>query len=200
MSAGMVYFKDPWALDNIAYHANYIIRPGSVDLGIRSLSGSREASSLILSSALDIMGTEGYALLIDHGIETAREFAAEIEKRTDFELVSRPELNILLYRLYPSPMKKAFNQGNPEEKQRIRQQLNKINKRLQRLQREAGKSFVSRTTLNKGLTPENELVVLRAVIMNPMTSPRILSKILDEQEIIYREKIAGSMSPGHPGS
>ena len=62
MTCGMVYFKDPYALDNIAYHSNYIIRAGSVDLGIRTLSGSREANSMILSSALDIMGAEGYAL------------------------------------------------------------------------------------------------------------------------------------------
>jgi glutamate decarboxylase len=191
MSCGMVYFKDPHALEDVAYHANYIVRQGSVDLGIRSLSGSREANSVVLSSALDIMGTEGYALLIDHGIETARWFAEEIERRGDFELVSRPELNILLYRLFPAALKIAYDCGNQEEKRRIHHQLNAINQRLQRLQREAGKSFVSRTTLQKGPMEKDEMVVLRVVIMNPMTSPGILSKILDEQELIYREKITG---------
>lgn len=192
MSCGMVYFKDPRALESIAYHANYIVRRGSVDLGIRTLSGSREANSLILSSALDIMGTEGYALLIDHGIETARWFAGEIEKRRDFEIVSRPELNILLYRLFPAHLKEAFDRGNPEEKELIHHLLNRINQRLQRLQREAGNSFVSRTTLKKGPGPGDEMVVLRAVIMNPLTTPVILSKILDEQLLIYQEKIAAA--------
>jgi len=194
MSCGMVYFKDPRALESIAYHANYIVRRGSVDLGIRTLSGSREANSMILSSALDIMGTEGYALLIDHGIETAKWFAEEIKRRKNFELVSRPELNILLYRLFPEHLKEAFDRGDSEEKKQIHHQLNRINQRLQRLQREAGNSFVSRTTLRKGPTQKDEtdeMVVLRAVIMNPMTSPAILSKILDEQEFIYHEKIAG---------
>ncbi len=191
MSSGMVYFRDPRVLENIAYHANYIVRRGSVDLGIRTLSGSREANSLILSSALDIMGTEGYALLIDHGIETARWFAEEINRRRNFELISHPELNILLYRLFPAPLKEAFDRGSPEEKNLIHHLLNRINQRLQRLQREAGKSFVSRTTLNNGSHTGDEMVVLRAVIMNPMTSPGILSKILDEQESIYHEKIAG---------
>jgi len=191
MSCGMVYFKDPRALESIAYHANYIVRRGSVDLGIRTLSGSREANSLILSSALDIMGAEGYALLIDHGIETARWFAGEIEKRKDFEIISRPELNILLYRLFPAHLKEAFQRGDAEEKKLIHHLLNRINQRLQRLQREAGNSFVSRTTLKNGPGPEDEMVVLRAVIMNPMTTPSILSKILDEQMLIYQEKIAG---------
>jgi len=195
MSCGMVYFKDPRALESIAYHANYIVRRGSVDLGIRTLSGSREANSLILSSALDIMGAEGYALLIDHGIETARWFAGEIENREDFELVSRPELNILLYRLFPAHLKEAWKRGNLEERNLIHHLLNRINQRLQRLQREAGKSFVSRTTLKHGSGPEDEMVVLRAVIMNPMTSPAILAKILDEQLLIYREKIAGPDAP-----
>jgi len=192
MSCGMVYFKDPLALGSIAYHANYTVRRGSVDLGIRTLSGSREANSLILSSALDIMGAEGYALLIDHGIETARWFAEEIERRKDFELVSHPELNILLYRLFPEHLKKAFKQGDTEEKKLIHHLLNRINQRLQRLQREAGKSFVSRTTLKNGPGPDDEMVVLRAVIMNPLTTPAILSKILDEQLLIYQERIAGA--------
>ncbi|MCP3952173.1 MAG: putative pyridoxal-dependent aspartate 1-decarboxylase, partial [Desulfobacterales bacterium] len=67
--------------------------------------------------------------------------------------------------------------------------LNEINKLLQRLQREAGRSFVSRTTLNLPTTPGDETVVLRCVIMNPMTTLEILKDILDEQFSIYRELI-----------
>ncbi|MEZ4605082.1 MAG: aminotransferase class V-fold PLP-dependent enzyme, partial [Desulfobacterales bacterium] len=48
MSCGMLYMKNPKALDVISYHANYVNRRGSVDLGIKTLSGSREANSLIL--------------------------------------------------------------------------------------------------------------------------------------------------------
>ncbi len=190
MSCGMVYFRDPWAMDGVSYHANYIVRPGSVDLGIRSLSGSREASSLILSSALDIMGTEGYALLIEHGIETARAFADQIASREWFSLVSPPELNILLYRLVPVHLKRAYDNGTLAEKKMIHRRLNEINQRLQRLQREAGKSFVSRTTLRKGPSETDEMVVLRVVIMNPMTSLPTLLEILDEQEEIYRRHLS----------
>ncbi|MCP4680890.1 MAG: aminotransferase class V-fold PLP-dependent enzyme, partial [Desulfobacterales bacterium] len=48
MSCGMIYFKDPDKMNQVAYHANYVNRPGSVDLGIKSLAGTREANSLIL--------------------------------------------------------------------------------------------------------------------------------------------------------
>ena len=187
MTCGMVFFKDPTGLDAVIYHANYINRPGSVDLGIKSLSGSREANSLILDSALKIMGSRGYALLIEHGIETARHFAKEIDKREHFQMVTPPELNILTYRLYPSDFKDEINSGNIERIVRANEQLNHINRTVQRLQREAGHSFVSRTTLNTGDPSEFEIVVFRCVVMNPMTTIDILREILDEQEEIYKK-------------
>jgi glutamate decarboxylase len=190
MSCGMVYFKDPTIMDNVIYHANYVNRPGSVDLGIKSPSGSREANSLILDSALKIMGSRGYALLIDHGIETARKFAEEIEKRANFQLITPPELNILTYRLCPFDLQKRLAESDMEQALKINEKLNDINQRIQRLQREAGKSFVSRTTLNiKNYSGQN-IVVLRVVIMNPMTTIDILREILDEQEEIYENKLA----------
>jgi glutamate decarboxylase len=68
----------------------------------------------------------------------------------------------------------------------MNKKLNEINRTIQRLQREAGNSFVSRTTLKMKNHLEQDKVVLRAVIMNPMTTIEILGKILDEQEKIYK--------------
>lgn len=186
MTCGMVYFKDPTIMDAVIYHTHYVNRPGSVDLGIKSLSGSREANSLILDSALKIMGSRGYALLIEHGIETASRFAEEIEKRPNFQLITPPELNILTYRLYPSHIKEEISEQGVEQEIRINERLNEINRTIQRLQREAGKSFVSRTTLKTKNPPGQDIVVLRCVIMNPMTNIEILMEILDEQEEIYQ--------------
>jgi glutamate decarboxylase len=191
MSCGMVYFKDPHALDAVAYHARYINRPGSVDLGIKSLSGSREANSLILDSALKIMGTNGYALLIDNGIRTAREFADEIEQRADFELTTPPTLNILTYRLFPVALKQSLPGLDLDGKKRLYDRLNHINRAVQRRQREAGRSFVSRTSLKGTDEWPEERIVLRAVIMNPMTTIRILREILDEQEALCSQIVAG---------
>ncbi len=187
MGCGMIYFKNPHMADHIAYHAAYVIRPGSVDLGVRSLEGSRPATSLILGSALDIMGSKGYSLLIDHGIETVKAFAREIEKRPLFELVTKPKLNILTYRVFPEKFRKDMENANAYKRQKITRQVNFINKNIQRLQREAGKSFVSRTTLKRRGRPD--IVVLRSVIMNPMTNMKVLNEILDEQEEIYHTQL-----------
>jgi len=188
MSSGMVYFKNPAIMNSIEYHANYVNRPGSVDLGIKSITGSREANSIILNCALKIMGTQGYALLIDHGIETARKFAEEIKKRPDFQLITPPELNLLTYRICPANIREKLSEASFEQRQSINEKLNKINRTVQRLQREAGKSFVSRTTLSIGNKHKEDIVVLRCVIMNPMTNINILKKILDEQKEIYKKQ------------
>lgn len=184
MTAGMVYFRDPNALDNIAYHARYVNRKGSVDLGIKTLEGSRESSSLILDAALKIMGARGYGLMIEHGIETARNFAQKIREREVFELVSEPVLNILTYRMVPRDIRETLNTADEAERSILNRLLDEINTTVQRIQREAGKSFVSRTRLRISPSDPYNVVVLRSVIMNPMTTPEILDDILDEQEQI----------------
>ncbi len=185
MSCGMLYLKEPNTLDVIAYHANYVNRRGSVDLGIKTLSGSREANSLILDSAIKIMGANGYALLIDHGIDTAAAFAKEIKRRELFELWTAPVLNILTYRVCPPAIRKKLETANEKQRREINDKLNTVNRRLQRIQRESGYSFVSRTTLLQENNPDDAIVVLRSVIMNPMTTIEILNEILDEQEEIF---------------
>ncbi len=185
MGCGMIYFKDPRKMDAIEYHANYVNRPGSVDLGMKSLAGTREANSLMLDSALKIMGTQGYAILLEHGIELAKKFAAEISRRPLFQLVTPPKLNILTYRICPPHMQAELFSGTSTQRSHINKTLNAINRTVQRVQREAGRSFVSRTTLNRR-SPDAEIVVLRTVLMNPMTDIQILNEILDEQEEIYR--------------
>jgi len=185
MGCGMVYFRDPQSMDAIAYHAAYINRPGSVDLGIKSLEGSRAANALILGSALDIMGSGGYAVLIDHGIDTARKFAHEIHRRDLFELTTPPTLNILTYRICPPDLKKQLSHSDPATRRRACQEINRLNILVQRQQREAGRSFVSRTTLPAPPGEEDGRVVLRAVIMNPMTDMTVVRDILDEQVALY---------------
>lgn len=189
MTCGLVLFKEPTAMDAIEYHANYVIRQGSVDLGTKSLAGSRAANSLILDCALKIMGKNGYALLIEHGIETARKLAREIEKRPDFQLVTEPELNILTYRYCPARFQAGLSQATVKTRGQINAQLDQINVQIQRLQREAGRSFVSRTTLYVDPLGPDGIVVLRCVIMNPMTDIAILNEILDEQESIFKKHV-----------
>jgi len=189
MGAGMVVFKDPTAVSAIEHHAAYILRHGSKDLGSHTLEGSRPGKALLVHAGLSIIGRRGYELLIDLGIERARTFADLIRQHPEFELTSEPELNILTYRYCPAAVQKALIEADPEERDRINMLLDQVCQLLQKYQREAGKTFVSRTRLYIARYG-GEITVLRSVLANPLTTDEILEAVLAEQcEIVKRPEI-----------
>jgi glutamate decarboxylase len=189
MGAGMVVFKDPAALTAIEHHANYILRHGSKDLGSHTLEGSRPGMAMLVHAGFSIIGRKGYELLIDMGIERARTFADMIRQHPDFELTSEPELNILTYRYCPLKIQQALTTALPEQRVHINILLDQVCQLLQKHQREAGKTFVSRTRLRVAHYGE-ELTVLRVVLANPLTTDEILAAVLMEQcEIVQQVEI-----------
>ena len=190
MGAGMVLFKDPATLSSIEHHAAYIIRRGSRDLGSHTLEGSRPGMAMLVHAGLSIIGRKGYELLLDQGIERARDFARRIDDHPDFELVSEPELNILTYRYNPAWVQEALAQAPAEQKTRMNERLDKVTETLQKRQREAGNTFVSRTRLTPSRYNGDTITVFRVVLANPLTSEAILAAILTEQcEIASRMDI-----------
>ena len=193
MGAGMVVFKDPTALSAIEHHANYILRHGSKDLGSHTLEGSRPGKAMLVHAGFSIIGRKGYELLIDMGIERAKTFAEMIHQHPDFELTSEPELNILTYRYCPLKVQQALTVATPEQRMAINDLLDQICQLLQKHQREAGKTFVSRTRLHMARCGQ-ELTVLRVVLANPLTTDEILAAILAEQcEIVQQPDIKALM-------
>ena len=180
MGAGMVVFKDPTAVTAIEHHANYILRHGSKDLGSHTLEGSRPGMALLVHAGLSIIGRKGYELLIDLGIERARTFAAMIRQHPDFELSSEPELNILTYRYCPQSVQQTLFAATKEQRTAINALLDQVCQLIQKHQREAGKTFVSRTRLHNARYGE-EITVLRSVLANPLTTDDILTSVLAEQ-------------------
>jgi glutamate decarboxylase len=181
MGAGMVLFKDPATLTSIERHAAYIIRRGSRDLGSRTLEGSRPGMAMLVHAGLSIIGRKGYELLIDQGIERAHRFARRIDAHPDFELVTEPELNILTYRYVPAWVQTALTQAPAERAARINELLDKVIEAIQKRQREAGRTFVSRTSLAPGRYKGDTITVFRVVMANPLTTEEILAAVLDEQ-------------------
>ena len=78
MGIGMVLFRDPKIADCIEKQAHYIVRPGSFDLGRRSLEGSRPGMVLLLHAALNLIGRRGYEALVDEGIRKAQYFVRSL--------------------------------------------------------------------------------------------------------------------------
>ena len=187
MGAGMVVFKDPDALSAIEHHANYILRHGSKDLGSHTLEGSRPGKAMLVHAGLSIIGRKGYELLIDLGIERARTFAEMIRRHPDFELTSEPELNILTYRYCPYGLQQQLARATALQRDRINALLDQVNQLLQKFQREAGKTFVSRTRLRVPGYGQQEVTVLRVVLANPLTTDEVLAAVLAEQCAIVQQ-------------
>ncbi len=194
MGAGMVVFKDPTALSAIEHHAHYILRHGSKDLGSHTLEGSRPGKALMLHAGLSIIGRKGYELLIDMGIEKAKTFAGMIRQHPEFELTSAPELNILTYRYCPQPVQQALYKATGQQAECINRLLDQVNQLLQKDQREAGKTFVSRTRLQVSAY-NRPITVLRVVLANPLTTDEILTSVLEEQcTIVLQQDIQALLS------
>jgi glutamate decarboxylase len=142
---------------------------------------------MLVHAGLSIIGRKGYELLIDLGIERARTFAAMIREHPDFELTSEPELNILTYRYCPRSLQQQLAGATALQSGRINALLDQVNQLLQKHQREAGKTFVSRTRLRVPAQGGQELTVLRVVLANPLTTEEVLAAVLDEQCAIVRQ-------------
>ncbi|QYK11713.1 putative pyridoxal-dependent aspartate 1-decarboxylase [Shewanella rhizosphaerae] len=190
MGAGMVLFKDPEFANAIKHHAEYILRKGSKDLGSQTLEGSRPGMAMLVHACLQIIGRDGYEILINNSLEKARYFGELIAAQDDFQLVSRPELCLLTYRYVPAKVQALLNEavaaGDPARVSEINALLDGLTKFIQKRQREQGKSFVSRTRIIPANNLEQTSVVFRVVLANPLTSNEILQQVLDEQRDIAK--------------
>ncbi|QSX41995.1 pyridoxal-dependent aspartate 1-decarboxylase PanP [Shewanella cyperi] len=185
MGAGMVLFRNPALASAIEHHAEYILRRGSKDLGSQTLEGSRPGMAMLVHACLQIIGREGYEILINNSLEKARYFADLIEAHPEFELVSAPELCLLTYRYVPSFAKAALDQalaeGDSGRVNAINDGLNALTRAIQKTQREQGKSFVSRTRIQPARYLRETVTVFRVVLANPLTTEQILQDVLAEQ-------------------
>ncbi|MDY0290997.1 MAG: putative pyridoxal-dependent aspartate 1-decarboxylase [Desulfuromonadaceae bacterium] len=180
MGVGMVFFKDPQAVDAIEHHAAYILRPGSKDLGTHTLEGSRPGKAMLVHAGLHIIGRRGYELLIDQGIERAQHFADMIIAHPDFELITAPELNILTYRYNPAWLQQKMATARAEVVMELNRCLDDIVVAVQKAQRAAGKTFVSRTSLTPARYKGQRINVFRVVLANPLTTNTVLEEVLVE--------------------
>lgn len=181
MGAGMVVFKDPTAIGAVEHHAEYILRAGSKDLGQYSIEGSRPGMAMLVHAAFHIIGRKGYEILIDSNVAKAKMFARMIDAKADFELITDPELNILNYRYVPAEVQAQLDASTHEEQKVINEILDRANKRMQKQQRAAGKTFVSRTRFSQHKYGGEAVSVFRVVMANPMTTLETLGAILEEQ-------------------
>jgi putative pyridoxal-dependent aspartate 1-decarboxylase len=186
MGIGLLLLRDPTAAQVIERHARYIVRKGSIDLGKRALEGSRSGMALLLHAALSVIGRRGYGFLINEGIRKTQYMTKAVRARQEFELLLEPEINILNYRYLPEAFREKAR-GKlltaPDN-----DSISRFNESLQKAQRRAGHSFVSRTKLDASCYGKaTPIAALRAVIANPLTTESDIDAVLDEQVKVAAE-------------
>ncbi|MDY6973962.1 MAG: pyridoxal-dependent decarboxylase, partial [Thermodesulfobacteriota bacterium] len=179
--------------------SQYIIRKNSVDTGRFTVEGSRPFSCLKPWAALKILGREGYGFLFRRAQASTKTFKKILEECGNFEILNNPELFILNYRFIPENVRQQLVKmwpiaSPPKDKikarvaegqiRKINHLVNAFNIKLHKALRTDDTTFVSRTTLESTPYRPQNIVVLRAVLVNPLIDRQILEEIVDTQNRI----------------
>jgi putative pyridoxal-dependent aspartate 1-decarboxylase len=188
MGISFCLFRQPDMVNAISISTAYQAREGGYDFGQYSPEGSRSSLSMCLHAALHLIGKQGYAKLIDNGIDKAHYLTEQLHKTEAFELMREPELNIVNFRYIPTRFRDKQAQGllTPEDNL----QINEANVQLQEMQFQEGRSFFSRTQLsNTRYGKDLPIEVNRAVLANPLTTYQDIDFVLEDQLTIAAKLI-----------
>jgi L-2,4-diaminobutyrate decarboxylase len=155
-----VLFRNRAHLDNaFRQEASYLLSGATAawyEPAGRNFETTKPAMVLPLYVALRVLGVRYFGEYIDYVYDLARAFADELESRSSFELLVRPESNIVCFRLGTTPEK-----------------VDALQFRLREAVNQQGRFFIMRTTIGSGAW-------LRIVLMNPATRLADLRALLDE--------------------
>jgi len=195
ISMGIVVFRSEKDLHAIKQTSQYVIRRNSVDMGKFTIEGSRPFSCLKAWASLKIIGREGYRLLFRSAEENTRSLERFLDAAGQFEILNRPELFILIYRFIPAKVRDRLHmwQGKKrgvggggtgrrdQEIRKVNHLINALNIKLHKVLRQDDTTFVSRTMLESTRYRPQNIVVLRAVLINPLTDTSALEEIVSTQ-------------------
>ncbi len=204
VAMGMVLFRSEKDLWNLKHYSNYIIRPDSVDSGRFTVEGSRPFSALKPWATFKILGSSGFRLLFEHAFDLTANLRSLVERHCNFEPMNQPELFIFNYRFVPKRIQEKIDSIRVKidtrelkeamlDRHKMRQidrlreinlVLNELNIELHKKQREEDDSFVSRTMLDSPMYYYQDIVILRAITINPLTTPEIIKEIIEAQDRI----------------
>lgn len=178
MGISLCLFKDPKKMNSINTIADYQANAESYDFGKSSLEGSRSALSLLLHASLHLLGKTGYEQIINIGMRNTFFLKNCLLENDAFELLLDPVINIINYRYIPKKLRtKAKNGFLTKEENKYIDQVNAL---LQGQQFIQGKTFVSKTYIPSHKY-DTEVLTLRCVLANPLTTIEDIDEVLNDQ-------------------
>jgi L-2,4-diaminobutyrate decarboxylase len=154
-----VLFRDGRHLDAaFRQEASYLLSDDApwYQPAARNFETTKPTAVFPLYVALRTLGVQFFAQALDYAYDLAQAFAAELERRAEFELLVRPESNIVCFRRRADPV-----------------DIDALQNRLRDAVNRGGRFFIQRTS-------HSGAVWLRVVLMNPATRLSDLRTLLDE--------------------
>lgn len=171
ISCGAFLLRDQQHFESIRHHSEYLNpaddeQDNIPNLVTYSLQTTRRFDALKLWMALDLLGTAGYATLIDSCLDTAKQAAQLIETNDNFVLVHEPIISSVLFYFKPSDTTLSDTQ-------------------LAQLNRHIAQTLLVNNIANVATTQCDQHLCLKFTILNPNT------QISDIKTIIEQMAIAG---------
>ena len=169
ISCGAFLLKDRQHFESIRHHSEYLNsaddeQDNIPNLVTYSLQTTRRFDALKLWMALDLLGTEGYAQLIDGCIDVTKQAARLLEAHADFVLVHEPIISSVLFYFAPADRSLSTEQ-------------------LAQLNRQIAQDLLINNIANVATTQFDQHLCLKFTILNPNTHIDDIKNIIEQMAI-----------------
>lgn len=169
ISCGAFLLRDNQNFESIRHHSEYLNsaddeQDNIPNLVTYSLQTTRRFDALKLWMALDLLGTDGYATLIDNCLDTAKQAAQLIDANENFVLVHKPIISSVLF--YFTPKDTALSDDQ-----------------LAQLNRHIAQALLINNIANVATTQFEQRLCLKFTILNPNTQINDIADIIEQMDI-----------------
>jgi L-2,4-diaminobutyrate decarboxylase len=177
---GSLLVRDSSTLEALRFSADYALKSGATaDAGLNHFEGSRRFEALKLWMIIEHFSRQGLAQLTAHNCCMARCFARRLPSAR-FSVLTEPDTNIVCFRY--------------ESADRSAAALDKLTAAIQQHAFTSGGPLLSTTVVS-------ERVFMRAVFLNPATSPSDIEQVLKKLDcvgtMLAQEVACHEGVPGH---
>ncbi|MBH0095503.1 aspartate aminotransferase family protein [Psychrobacter sp. NZS113] len=169
ISCGAFLLRDNQNFESIRHHSEYLNsaddeQDNIPNLVTYSLQTTRRFDALKLWMALDLLGTDDYATLIDNCLDTAKQAAQLIDANENFVLVHEPIISSVLF--YFTPKDTALS-----------------DEQLAQLNRQIAQELLINNIANVATTQFEQRLCLKFTILNPNTQINDIADIIEQMAI-----------------
>ena len=169
ISCGAFLLRDNQNFESIRHHSEYLNsaddeQDNIPNLVTYSLQTTRRFDALKLWMALDLLGTDDYATLIDSCLDTAKQAAQLIDANENFVLVHEPIISSVLF--YFTPKDTALSDDQ-----------------LAQLNRHIAQALLVNNIANVATTQFEQRLCLKFTILNPNTQINDIADIIEQMAI-----------------